>query len=518
MRVTVVGHAGLFIETRFGSVLCDPWFVPAFHGSWFVFPRNDGLDTSRLANPDYLYVSHLHGDHFDASFLADRVSKATTVLLPDFPTPELERGLRQLGFEHFVACPNGEPVDLDGLDLTIFAETAPSDGPIGDSALLVSDGTGRVFNQNDCRPTHPDRIADSGPIDLHFLQFSGAMWWPVVYDLPADVKHAAGVAKRDAQMRRSQQYAEAVGARTVVPSAGPPCFLDPEQFELNDFDRAIDNIFPDAPVYLERLAAAGIDGRLGIPGTTFDLAEGAPVVATHPLPDEQVQAIFTDKRAYLADYQADWAEWLAKEKAGWPEPQPDLVGRLATWWEPLLELAPNTRVAIGRKLLIRAGDEDVLIDFLEGEVRAWDGDETYQYRLVFPRPLVEWCVAHRAVDWSNNLMLSLRFEAWRPGEFCEEIFSFLKSLNPERMAVLEAYVTAKRDAVATSTDGDEIVLGDYVVQRRCPHRKADLSRFGEVDGCTLTCTIHGWEWDLDTGECLTSPAHPIQATPVADPT
>ncbi len=524
VRVTVIGHAGLFIETRFGTVLCDPWFVPAFHGSWYVFPRNDRLDLSRYESPDYLYISHLHGDHFDAAFLADHVSRDTEVLLPDFPTPELELGLRALGFERFVRCPEGSLVDLDGLQVTIFAETAPSDGPIGDSALLVSDGTGRIFDQNDCRPTHLDRIAADGPIDLHFLQFSGAMWWPVAYDLPADVKHAAGVAKRDGQMRRSQQYAEAVGARVIVPSAGPPCFLDPEQFELNDFERLDDNIFPDATVYLERLEAAGLDGRVGIPGSVFDIG-GADVETgagrisvTHPVSDAEVSAIFADKCAYLTDYQRDWIGWLADLKGSWPTPKPDLVGRLAAWWEPLLEMAPNTRLAIGRKLLIRAGDEDVLVDFLEGEVRAWDGDESYQYRLVFPRALVELCVERRSVDWSNDLMLSLRFEAWRPGEFCEEIFSFLKSLNPERMAVLEGYVTAKRDAVARPADeADEIVLGDFVVQRRCPHRKADLSRFGEVDGCTLTCTIHGWEWDLETGGCLTSPDHPITARPVDVP-
>jgi len=44
MRVTFLGHAGLFVETRGGSVLCDPWFTPAYFGSWFPFPRNDGLD------------------------------------------------------------------------------------------------------------------------------------------------------------------------------------------------------------------------------------------------------------------------------------------------------------------------------------------------------------------------------------------------------------------------------------------------------------------------------------------
>ena len=68
MRVTSIGHAGMLVETSAGSILCDPWFQPAFFGSWFPFPRNDQLGDDlrqRIENADYLYISHLHGDHHD---------------------------------------------------------------------------------------------------------------------------------------------------------------------------------------------------------------------------------------------------------------------------------------------------------------------------------------------------------------------------------------------------------------------------------------------------------------------
>ena len=68
MRATSIGHAGIFIETRQGSILCDPWFNPAYFGSWFVFPRNDQLNAGlakAIRQPNYLYISHLHGDHLD---------------------------------------------------------------------------------------------------------------------------------------------------------------------------------------------------------------------------------------------------------------------------------------------------------------------------------------------------------------------------------------------------------------------------------------------------------------------
>ena len=44
----------------------------------------------------------------------------------------------------------------------------------------------------------------------------------------------------------------------------------------------------------------------------------------------------------------------------------------------------------------------------------------------------------------------------------------------------------------------------YLIQRRCPHLRADLERFGEVENGILTCTLHGWQYELATGKCLTS--------------
>jgi UDP-MurNAc hydroxylase len=46
--------------------------------------------------------------------------------------------------------------------------------------------------------------------------------------------------------------------------------------------------------------------------------------------------------------------------------------------------------------------------------------------------------------------------------------------------------------------------GGYRIQRRCPHLKADLTRFGSVEDGVLTCAMHGWQFDLATGRCLTS--------------
>src|SRR5947209_3029036 len=142
MRMTFLGHVGFSVETGGGSVLCDPWFTPAYFGSWFPFPRNDGLDPTGFSSPDYLYISHLHRDHFDPEWLARHVDKRARVLLPAFDVSFLERELRAIGFEYFVRTRHGEPVDLDGLTVTLLAFTTPADGPpafLDDDLVAMND-------------------------------------------------------------------------------------------------------------------------------------------------------------------------------------------------------------------------------------------------------------------------------------------------------------------------------------------------------------------------------------------
>ena len=506
MRATSVGHAGIFVETDFGSILCDPWFLPAFHGSWFVFPRNDQLPAElleRMERTDYLYISHLHADHLDEPWLAEHISRDATVLIPGYPTRELERKLRSLGFTNIQRTVDGEELVLNGaLTVAIHVETSITDGPGGDSAIVISDGVSRLVNQNDCRTNDLTALRAHGPVDLHWLQYSGAIWYPMVYDETPERMRELVDAKVDSQLTRAMRYVEAIDARAVVPSAGPPAFLDPELFGLNMITGDELSIFPDQRVFLQRLSTAGRTGVLAIPGTTIDITPDGISVA-HPLPDPEVEAIFTDKEAYLRRYQADWLGWLDEMKAGWHAPTPDLHATLKAWWEPLLAMAPTLRAAVGANCLLRFGDLELVIDFPAGELRTYAG-EPYRYRFEIQRDLVETVAARRAVDWSDSLFLSCRFRAWREGPFNEYLYNFFKSLSVERMRRAEAEALRKLDPDRGGIAGQEIRIGDYICERACPHRQADLSVFGEIDGDVLVCTLHGWRFDLETGECLTA--------------
>lgn len=514
MRATSLGHAGILIESGNSRILCDPWFVPAFFGSWFVFPRNDQLDielVAKIESPTHLYISHIHGDHFDEAFLANHVTREATVLLPDFPSRELEQRLSSLGFTKFVKTENGKEIAIDSeTKIAIHVETSITDGPGGDSALVVSDKTARLVNQNDCRTGNLDALRSHGPIDLHWLQYSGAIWYPMVYEQDPTTKLNLARAKVESQFARAIKYVESLDARAVVPSAGPPCFLDEDLFHLNMITGNETSIFPDQTKFLERLSALGRKNDiLAIPGTAIDISAKKITVSSPNNID--ISDIFANKESYLRQYQADWSAWLGAEKAKWSSAssnaQSDLLSSIQAWFEPLLDLAPALRAGIGANCLIRTRELQILIDFKNGKVTKFS-DQSFGFRFDIPHELLKTVVDQRAVDWSNSFFLSCRFTAWRSGEFNEYLYNFFKSLSVERMTRAEHEATER---LSFNKDlSDEIEIGDYVMQRKCPHRQADLSVFGEINGNTLTCSLHGWRFDLTDGHCLNAENRPLQ--------
>ncbi len=501
--MTSLGHAGMLIETIDGSIVCDPWFLPQFLGSWFVFPRNDRLAPElleRVCSPDFLFISHIHADHLDEGWLGANMDKDTTVLLPDFPTGELERTLRGLGFHRFLRTTDRQELALGAsLTVAIHTETSITDGPGGDSALVVSDGTARIVNQNDCRTNDLDALRQHGPVDLHWLQYSGAIWYPMVYEESPESMRDLIAAKVDSQTTRALRYVEAVGARAVVPSAGPPCFLDPDLFDLNLISGDELTIFTDQPRFIDAVAEGGHVGLLAVPGTAITVTNGTMMIE-HPMEQDELDRIFSDKASYLREYQNDWSTWLEQHRASWSAPTPELFDTLRTWWEPLMRMAPTVCDAIGASCLLRLGDLDIILDFPAAEVRIWS-DEPFRFRFDIQRELVETVVARKAHDWSNALFLSCRFSAWREGPFNEYIYNFFKSLSTERMTRTEAEALRKRSPDRGGLADEVIVIDGYEMQRTCPHRGADLAVFGEVSGDELVCTLHGWRFDLATGTC-----------------
>ena len=67
-----------------------------------------------------------------------------------------------------------------------------------------------------------------------------------------------------------------------------------------------------------------------------------------------------------------------------------------------------------------------------------------------------------------------------------------------------ALVTVNGEDVALLRRGDEI----FAIGNECPHQGGSLSD-GFIEGDIVTCPLHGWEFDLRSGACMTIPGESV---------
>ena len=152
----------------------------------------------------------------------------------------------------------------------------------------------------------------------------------------------------------------------------------------------------------------------------------------------------------------------------------------------------------------RIGELDMVVDFPKAKVREYAGEECI-YWYTIPADLVSTNIRDHEIDWSNSIFLSMQFEVGRSGKFNEFLTTFLKCLSRDRIEYVENWYAEQSDVT------EDVQLAEWVVQRRCPHLRADLSKTGKIEDGVLTCSLHDWKWDLTSGQCLTSNGHPIRS-------
>jgi toluene monooxygenase system ferredoxin subunit len=71
------------------------------------------------------------------------------------------------------------------------------------------------------------------------------------------------------------------------------------------------------------------------------------------------------------------------------------------------------------------------------------------------------------------------------------------------------------DMAAVSVDGVPVLVARrrgslYAWADRCPHKESRLSD-GDFDDGVLVCARHLWQFDIETGDSLEPPGHPLTA-------
>ena len=420
------------------SILCDPWFVPAFFGSWFVFPRNDQLDAgpagAHRAAPTTCTSPTSTPTTSTSRGCADHVPRDIPSCSPATRPASWSAAARARLHRARPHDVDGEELDLGGLTVAIHVETRSPTAPAATRRSSSATARRASSTRTTAAPPTSTRCAPTARSTCTGCSTAGRSGTRWSTTLDRATMRALVDAKVDSQFARAMRYVEAVGARAVVPSAGPPCFLDPELFRLNVITGDELSIFPDqrsVPRAPRRPPATTASWRSPARRST---STPTAIDRHPPVADDEVDAIFDRQgRATCASTRPTGCRGSPSCRRRWDRAERATCSpRCKAWWEPLLAMAPDA--ARGHR---RPGAAAC-----SRRRRPRDPRSTSPPARCAPTPasptasastshreLVETVVAERAVDWSNALFLSCRFRAWREGEFNEYLYNFFKSLS-----------------------------------------------------------------------------------------
>jgi UDP-MurNAc hydroxylase len=431
LRVTYYGQACTLIEAGELKVLTDPWLTEgAYQGSWFhthILADAGVTPESFPKNIDYLFISHEHQDHMDVATLR-HFRRDIPILICRFTTDKFSRYLAQLGFTNIRELASGEPLLLEnGARVTIFRTVEYTN----DSAILVEHQGIRVFNETDCKLSYADlaRIGQLG-VDIGFYMFSGANWYPMLYEYPDDQLLGLVRRRRRSLLRSFVQRVRLTEPRWAVPAAGPCTILDPDLLWLNQEECGI-FIDPELAVLAVRDAGLPSEPLYMAATDVWDSDVGFQSLAPASFRLPRYQYI-RDASERMAD--AVRAAYRAEAPA-----HDDLPNLLPHFFNTILAAqTPNIREIINAKLAFsvygpRGGAWTVDFSSAGPDFVSEGIHPEWTYKIDVADKLISPFITGEE-PFFEDLFLSMRLRCHRrPDEFNEPLYHFLYEPDPEKL-------------------------------------------------------------------------------------
>ena len=490
----------------------------AYDSAWFQYPRNHHLAPyvrAKLSQTDkqkFIYISHEHKDHYDPEFLKTLRGLEFNIIVPQFHRGTLRERLSADMEQDLVACTEGDELTFPGGSLRLFIDDS---GLNRDSAILVR-ADGNVFlNLNDCK-VH-DRLAgirrDHGAIDVFAAQYSGATWHPVCYDYSPEAYRTISQEKMLGKFERVAKAIEVLQAQWYLPSAGPPCFLDPDLVDIN-FEPI--NIFPRANQLMDffdhRLSQSQTNFLNMAPGEVLDVQERCLRYRVSDRSWEQDYEGYI--REYARTYQGLYGQW---EFSSTVENKNQLADHLQQALRDKLARF-DLRHRLEVPLYFSITDPPICtfrVDFQARSVESFSGvQEGAYYALSSPAWQLK-RVIDGLLTW-EEFSLTFRARLRREPDVYQTLMQGFLILEPEDLS----WFCSKMVELESSGTRTMVTTGRhrYLIDRYCPHQGGDLSEGWLEGGRYWTCFRHGWQFDLeDGGRCLMNDTT-INAVKVEDTT
>ncbi len=505
MQLTYLGHASFLLETSTDIVITDPWLSDkgAFDSAWFQYPCNHHMADyvqHKLALPNkekFIYISHEHKDHLDLEFMNSLHARDFTLVLPKFRRDHLHAIFDHYQCKSILACTHRQKVAIPSGYLELYLDDSEHNR---DSALFIEAEGFRMLNLNDCKINDelPNIKQEYGHIDVFSAQFSGATWHPTCYDYPQDHYSKLSRKKMMGKFNTVARSIETLAPRFYIPSAGPPCFLDPTLIQKN-FETV--NIFPRTPVFLKYL-----EKRLKIPVTCPEMMPG-DILDIHTgqfIHHAQERVDEAHAQEYIENYAKRYRDYFTKLHHTFSEEEnQQVLHRLSDEMQKKLDqFTLHERIQLPLYVSLTGVDPMLKIDFVHKRIeRVHEISEDQFYSMRSPAWQIQ-RVLDRHLTW-EDWCLTFRIHLERhPDEYHPLIHGFLileaEDLNAFCAKTLER--EAHNERMIVEAEGCR-----YEVDRYCPHQGADLKMAWVEGKHHLVCPRHRWTFDLEQeGACTTN--------------
>jgi UDP-MurNAc hydroxylase len=231
MEFKILSHAGLLVKNKPGkSLICDPWLVgSSYWRSWWNYPPVS-KDLINSLHPDFIYLTHIHWDHFHGDSLK-KFPSSIPIIIPKGNYTRMKDDLFYLGYNNIIELKHGERLRLD----KNFSITSYQFWMFLDSALLIECDGIKLLNLNDSKHmggTLRQITRKHSPIDFVFRSHSSAnerLSYEIV-DEPG-----TPVDDLDRYIKEFALTTKATGAKYAIPFASNHCHLHKDSFHFNRY-------------------------------------------------------------------------------------------------------------------------------------------------------------------------------------------------------------------------------------------------------------------------------------------
>ena len=184
MEIKYYTNAMALLKGSNSTVLFDPWitFDRFAYNNQYNFPESKFTkDQIKSINPDFIYISHTHADHFDANTL-ELFSKNTPIICSYYKNNFTERNLKSLGFKNVIVCEQDKFVKLNGTD-KCYIYNAEIYSEVDSLGLFQIDGF-NILNANDViySENQMTKIGNQFNIDLAMVPYGYQGPYPAFYE------------------------------------------------------------------------------------------------------------------------------------------------------------------------------------------------------------------------------------------------------------------------------------------------------------------------------------------------